>query len=76
MMKALVLITVAAGKDEEVRDRVMDIDGVRVAYMTYGVYDVVATVDVDQMKDLRRLTDEIRELAEVRSTLTLIQVHE
>ncbi|MFQ5871362.1 MAG: Lrp/AsnC ligand binding domain-containing protein [Candidatus Geothermarchaeales archaeon] len=73
-MKALVLITVATGADEAVRDAVSNIRGVRSAFMVYGVYDVVATVEVDSMGEMRRLTDDVREVDNVRSTLTLMQV--
>ena len=53
------------------------IDGVQEAYVSYGVYDLVATVMADTMDNLKDLiTWRVRRIKEVRSTLTLILIDE
>lgn len=73
-MRALILITVAVGQDEKVRDEISKLEQVKDVIMVYGTYDVVATVEVEDTEELREVTDQMRETQELRSTLTLIQV--
>ena len=75
LTKALVLINVEAGHEEETLSELRKIEGVEEAYLSYGAYDIVARVRADTMEDLKIvITRRLRRLREVRSTLTLILI--
>lgn len=75
LTKALVLINVEAGHEEETLRELRKIEGVEEAYLSYGAYDIVARVRADTMEDLKIvITRRLRRLREVRSTLTLILI--
>ena len=70
-------MNVESGHEDEVLRELRKIDGVQEAYVSYGVYDLVATVRADTMDNLKDLiTWRVRRIKEVRSTLTLILIDE
>ncbi len=75
MPMAFVLINAEMGSENEILDSLLKIANVKMAYVVYGVYDVIALVEaetMDQLKDL--ITWKIRRLSKVRSTLTTMVV--
>ena len=77
MPKAFVLINVDSGSEEEVLGEIKKIEGVEEAYYSYGVYDVIIKVAADSMEKLREtVTQKVRTIDRVRSTLTLIMMEE
>lgn len=73
MAMAFVLINVESGADTEVLQAIKKISNVKEAYQVYGVYDIVAKVEADSMDKLKDIvTNRIRRLDKVRSTLTTI----
>ena len=77
MATAFVLINTEMGSESEVLDELKKIDAVKESYMTYGVYDVVATVSADTMENLKEIvTWKVRKLDKVRSTLTIIVIED
>ncbi|MFX1506350.1 MAG: Lrp/AsnC ligand binding domain-containing protein, partial [Promethearchaeota archaeon] len=47
------------------------------AYVVYGVYDLVAKISADSMKELKDVViNQIRQAVGVRSTLTMVIVRE
>ncbi len=75
MTTAIVLINTDIGAEEEVFEQLKKVDNVSEAYIVYGVYDIIAKVEapsLDQLKDT--ITNKIRRLPKVRSTLTMIVV--
>jgi len=77
MPKAFVLINVESGSEEEVLEQIKKIDGVEEAYYSYGVYDIIAKIKAETMAKLREtVTQKMRTLSKVRSTLTLIMMEE
>lgn len=77
MPKAFVLVNVDAGSEEEVLRAVMKVEGVNEAYYSYGVYDIIAKVGAETMEKLREtITQKIRTISQVKSTLTLIMMEE
>ena len=77
MPMAFVLINAEMGSENEILDSLLKITNVKMAYVVYGVYDVIALVEaetMDQLKDL--ITWKIRRLSKVRSTLTTMVVQE
>ncbi len=77
MPKAFVLINVESGSEEEVLEQIKQIEGVEEAYYSYGVYDIITKVKADSMEKLREIvTQKVRTLSRVRSTLTLIMMED
>ncbi len=77
MPQAFVLINVDSGTEEEVIKDLRSINGVTESYYSYGVYDIIAKVKADSLDSLKDLiTLRIRNIAKVRSTLTLILTEE
>lgn len=73
MAEAFILINTEIGAEEEVLKKLKSIDGVKETYMVYGVYDIIAKIeaeDLDKLKDI--VTWRIRRLDKVRSTITMI----
>ncbi|MCI4435794.1 MAG: Lrp/AsnC ligand binding domain-containing protein [Ignisphaera sp.] len=75
MPKAIVLINTEVGAEEEVLNEVKNIENVKDAYMVYGIYDIVAEVEADSVEKLRKaISETLRKIPKVRSTITLIVV--
>lgn len=76
-VSAIVLINTDAGGEEEVYERLKSMKEVSEAYIVYGVYDIVAKVDAQDMEALKNfISSTIRKLPKVRSTLTMIIMEE
>ncbi|WP_455277135.1 Lrp/AsnC ligand binding domain-containing protein [[Eubacterium] cellulosolvens] len=72
MTKAFVLINSDLGKEENLIEEIRSIDDVKEAYLTFGVYDIIAKVQTKNMNYLKELVAfKIRRLKDVRSTLTM-----
>ena len=70
---AFVLINTEMGSENEVVDNLRKIDAIKEAYVTYGVYDVLAIVGADTMEKLKDIvTWRIRRQDKVRASLTMI----
>ncbi len=72
---AIVLLNTDIGSEDEVLEQLSMIDGVVEASVVYGVYDIVVKVrarSIEELKDI--ITNKIRKLAKVKSTLTMVVV--
>jgi DNA-binding Lrp family transcriptional regulator len=77
MPKAFVLINVESGSEEEVLEQIKKSEGVEEAYYSYGVYDIIAKIKAQTMEKLREaVSQRMRTISKVRSTLTLIMMEE
>jgi len=75
MASAIVLINTDAGGEDEVFEKLKNMNEVTEVHVVYGVYDVVVKVESDSMDKLKDfVTNTIRKLPKVRSTLTMIIV--
>jgi len=75
MNLAYVLINTDMGSEERVTNDLNNIEEVKVVYGVYGVYDLVVRVEAETMEKLKAtISDSIRALENVRSTLTMIVV--
>lgn len=75
MPVAFVLVNAEIGSEEEVLKSLQGVEGVKEAYIVYGVYDIVAKIQADTMDKLKDVvTWHIRRLNKVRSSLTMIVV--
>lgn len=72
---AIVLLNTDIGSEDEVLEQLSRIDGVVEASVVYGVYDVVVKVRARTIEELKEIiTNRIRKLSRVKSTLTMIVV--
>ena len=67
------LINTEVGSEENVLEQLRKIPEVKEAYICYGVYDLVAKLEASDMATLKEsITEKIRKIDLVRSTLTMI----
>ena len=77
MTSAFLLISANLSAEDKVVDELRKMPNVKEAYVTYGVYDIVARIEAESMEKLKEIiTSKIRRLENVRSTLTTIVVDE
>ncbi|MGI0041046.1 MAG: Lrp/AsnC ligand binding domain-containing protein [Nitrosopumilaceae archaeon] len=72
MEKAYILIGCELGSETELVTKLLEIDRVKDATVTYGDYDIVVEAETDteaQMDNL--ITKKIRKLDKIRTTITL-----
>ncbi len=75
MPSAFVLINTEIGAEEEILQELKKIANVKEAYVVYGVYDIIAKVEAENMDKLKEIISwKIRRLDKVRSTLTMLVV--
>lgn len=75
--KAFVLINAEVGKEQELIRQLRSIPNVTEVHVVYGVYDVIAKVEANTMEKVKEtITNSLRRLDNVRSTLTMIAVEE
>ena len=60
-------------KADSILDATLKVKEVRKAYFTYGRFDIVAFLEVEDYKSLRKATSQINSLEGVRSTETLAE---
>ena len=75
MPTAIILINTEVGADEEIFEKLKNIPEVKQIYMVYGLYDIVAVVESDDLNRLRDIVyNQVRSMPKVKSTLTMIVV--
>jgi DNA-binding Lrp family transcriptional regulator len=75
MPRAFVLLNVETGSEDNVLKQLKQIGLVEESYVSYGVYDLIIKVKADTMEELKEaVTNKIRKINQVRSTLTLIMM--
>jgi DNA-binding Lrp family transcriptional regulator len=67
-----VLVVTEVGKEHEVVQELLKIEGVSVAQTVYGEFDVITKVDSDNLKDLDAAITRIRKIGGIIRTMTLI----
>ncbi len=72
---AYVLISCELGSEKAIVDELKSIEGVKEVQPTYGIYDVIAKVEVQDEHKLREvITFKIRKMNQVRATITLLKI--
>ena len=75
MPKAFMLINVETGSEDDILSQLKQMEFVEEAYVSYGGYDLIMRVKADSMTELKeKVTNRIRSLDKVRSTITLIMM--
>jgi DNA-binding Lrp family transcriptional regulator len=73
MPEAFVLMNAELGSEQSIINELQKIDLVKHVYQVYGVYDIVALVEGENMDKVKEtITWNIRKLTGVKSTLTMI----
>lgn len=71
---AYILANVRTGKEYEVVDIIRKMKGVIEVSLTYGLWDLVAKVEAEDMSDLDRIVSDIRKINGVEQTATLVSM--
>ena len=75
MATAYILINSEIGKEQEVQEHLLKLPNVVEAYVLYGVYDLIAKIEAEDTATLKNIvTQNLRDLENVRSTMTMICV--
>ena len=72
MLKAFILINVNLGCEAEVLKALMNIQGFDEAFYVFGDYDMIAKVTANTMEELNQTVSQVRKLANIKSTSTVI----
>jgi DNA-binding Lrp family transcriptional regulator len=73
--EAFVLIVSEVGQEDQVIIDLQAIPEIKVSYVVFGVYDLIARVEAESMQRLKDVVSlRIRQLDTVRTTLTMIIV--
>ncbi len=74
---AFVLINAELGAENELINQVKSIENVKYAYVLYGAYDLVVKIEAPSTEILKKtISNKIRQLKNVRSTLTMTVINE
>ena len=72
MEKAYILIGCELGSETELVTKLLEIDRIKDAMVTYGDYDIVVEAETDTESQMDNLiTKKIRKLDKIRTTITL-----
>ena len=73
MPTAYVLLTTEIGAEKHVLNALKKISGIQEVYSLWGVYDIIAYVQAENMENLKHIiTNRIDKIGKVNSKLTMI----
>ncbi len=73
MTLALIFVNCIADRQEDIRKRIMEIEGVLEAHMTTGIYDLILKAEGESEAKLREdIIRKVRATGGVKSTTTMI----
>ena len=77
MAIAFVLINAELGAENELVKQLKTIENVKYVYVLYGAYDIVVKIEAPDSATLKKtISNNIRQLKNVRSTLTMTVIDE
>ncbi len=72
MEQAYILLSCEIGTETDLAEKLTKIDEIKNVLITYGAYDIVLEVSTQDEKTMNELiTNKIRKLEKIRSTITL-----
>ena len=70
--RAFILINVNLGCEIEVLKALRNVQGLEEAFYVFGDYDMIAKVTANTMDELNQTVSQVRKLANIKSTSTVI----
>ncbi|MHA2358178.1 MAG: Lrp/AsnC family transcriptional regulator [Candidatus Heimdallarchaeaceae archaeon] len=75
MASAYILINCEIGEESSVMSQLKEMSHVVEVHIVYGVYDLIAKIEAEDTDSLKKIvTENLRVLEKVRSTMTMICV--
>ena len=75
MVQAYVLLNCELGAEEEIIDKLKELETVKEVHGTFGAYDITTKLEAETVEKLREtITQNLRKMDKIRSTLTLTVV--
>jgi len=71
-VKAYVLAIVKRGTEHEMAEKIRKIEDITEVLVTYGMWDLVARIETENLGKLDKIITEIRQTPEIEQTSTLI----
>ncbi|MFZ8783113.1 MAG: Lrp/AsnC ligand binding domain-containing protein [Desulfurococcaceae archaeon] len=72
---AIILVQTEIGAETRVLEELLKIPEVKEVYIVYGTYDIVVKVEAEALEKVREIvTNKIRRLPDIRTTVTMIVV--
>lgn len=72
MVIGVTMVNVTPGKEKTAFNQLHNITGIKDVYHVFGEYDFVVIINVDDLSDLNRIVDDIRESEFVTATQTIV----
>jgi DNA-binding Lrp family transcriptional regulator len=72
VVKAYVVATVKRGMEHNAAQKIKRMTEVTDVLVTYGLYDIVVRVEAKSLGQLDKIVTDIRQMAEIRQTSTLV----
>ena len=72
LVKAYFMAIVKRGSEHEVAKQLRKMKGVTEALVTYGLWDIVARIETENLQKLDMIITEIRKITEITQTSTLV----
>jgi len=72
VVKAYFMAIVKQGSEHEVAEQLRKMEGITEAIVTYGLWDIVARIETENLQKLDTIITEIRKITEITQTSTLV----
>lgn len=71
---AYILLNIRTGKEYEIADKLKNIESIKEVTITYGLWDIIAKIEVGSMSELDKIVFTIRSIEGVEQTATLVGI--
>ena len=71
MHKGFILLNCDLGAEEYILDELKQIQNISNVYLTFGAYDIIAEIQVENQEEFTKVIAAVRKLSRVVSTMTL-----
>jgi len=71
-VKAYFMAIVKRGTEHEVAERLRRVEGITEVLVTYGLWDIVARIETENLKKLDAIITDMRKITEIVQTSTLV----
>ncbi|MDH3695940.1 MAG: Lrp/AsnC ligand binding domain-containing protein [Nitrosopumilus sp.] len=71
MHKGFILFNCDLGAEEYILDELKQVQNISNVYLTFGAYDIIAEIQVENQEEFTKVIAVVRKLSRVVSTMTL-----